>query len=197
MVHLNLIGRTAKIVKPYEAVQRTGRNGAFESKMVMFSIATDRDYKSTVTNADGTISQERKTDFFVCRATGPIADLFNKYCSAIKEDGKLVSRRLYIQGHLEKYQATRTEQVQLPNGQVIQVNLPEEREVIVVESIEFLDANPVKTQAQVAQVIATVPQTPQALQPQVTTAPQVAQVVTTAVPQAPQPTQATGDVAPF
>ena len=191
MVHLNLIGRTAKIVKPYAVEQRTGRNGAFESKMVMFSIATDRDYKSTVTNADGTISQERKTDFFVCRATGPIADLFNKYCSAIKEDGKLVSRRLYIQGHLEKYQATRTEQVQLPNGQVIQINLPEEREVIVVESIEFLDANPVKTtQATTATTATIVTTAPQAQAPA-----QVGQVITATAPQA--PANVTGDVAPF
>lgn len=144
---VHAIGRTARIIRPYAVEQRNGRNGAFESRMVMFSLATDRDYRQAVTNADGTISQERHTDFFACRATGPIADLFAKYCSAMKKDengnDKLVSRRLYIEGHLEKYQAKRTEQVQLSNGQIVQIELPEEREIVVVESIEFLDANPV------------------------------------------------------
>ena len=145
---IHAIGRTARIIKPYAVEQRNGRNGAFESRMVMFSLATDRDYRQAVTNADGTISQERHTDFFACRATGPIADLFAKYCSAMKKDengnDKLVSRRIYIEGHLEKYNAKRTEQVQLSNGQIVQIELPEEREVVVVESIEFLDANPTK-----------------------------------------------------
>ena len=157
---VHAIGRTARIIRPYAVEQRNGRNGAFESRMVMFSLATDRDYRQAVTNADGTISQERHTDFFACRATGPIADLFAKYCSAMKKDengnDKLVSRRLYIEGHLEKYQAKRTEQVQLSNGQIVQIELPEEREIVVVESIEFLDANPVNknnngTTAQVIQ----------------------------------------------
>ena len=79
------IGRTARIIRPYAVEQRNGRNGVFESRMVMFSLATDRDYKKAVTNADGSMTQERPTDFFACRATGPIADLFNQYCSAVKD----------------------------------------------------------------------------------------------------------------
>ena len=149
--HVELIGRTARILKPYSVTQRNGRNGAFESRMVMFSIATDRDYKQAVVSEDGTIAQERKTDFFACRATGPVADLFAKYCSATKldENGneKLVSRRIQVRGHLEKYPATRTENIQANvNGQIInlQAQLPEEREVLVVENIEFLDADPAK-----------------------------------------------------
>lgn len=148
---VHAIGRTVKIIRPYAVEQMTGRNGAFESRMVMWTLATDRDYRQATTNADGTVTQERHTDFFACRATGPIADLFNRYCSATKKDengnDKLASRRIAIEGHLEKYNATRTEQVQLNNGQIIQISLPEEREVVVVESIEFLDANPVKNNA--------------------------------------------------
>lgn len=148
---IHAIGRTVKILKPYAVEQRTGRNGNFESRMVMWTLATDRDYRQATTNADGSVTQERHTDFFACRATGPIADLFAKYCNAMKKDengnDKLVSRRIAIEGHLEKYNATRTEQVQLNNGQIIQVTLPEEREVVVVESIEFLDANPSKSNA--------------------------------------------------
>jgi hypothetical protein len=146
---VHAIGRTARIVKPYAVEQRNGKNGTFESRMVMFSLATDRNYRQATTNADGTVTQERHTDFFVCKATGPVADRFAKYCSAMKKDengnDKLVSRRIAIEGHLEKYNATRTEQVQLNNGQIIQVSLPEEREVVVVEEIEFLDANPSKS----------------------------------------------------
>lgn len=148
---VHAIGRTVKILRPYAVEQKTGRNGVFESKMVMWTLATDRDYRQATTNADGSVTQERRTDFFACRATGPIADLFAKYCNATKKDengnDKLVSRRIAIEGHLEKYNATRTEQVQLNNGQIIQVTLPEEREIVVVESIEFLDANPSKSNA--------------------------------------------------
>ncbi len=143
------IGRTARIIKPYAVTQRNGRNGTFESRMVMFSLATDRDYQQSVTHEDGSITQERHTDFFPCRATGPIADLFNKFCSATKKDengnDKLVSRRLLVEGHFEKYSATRTETIQANvNGQTVQlqVNLPEDREILVVEKITFLDANP-------------------------------------------------------
>lgn len=145
----HVIGRTAKILKDYEAVQRQGKNGTFESKMIMFSIATDREYKQSVTQSDGSIKQERATDFWTCRATGPVADLFNKYCNTKKYDEqgnqKLVSRRIALEGHLEKYKAER--KVTLPatiNGTQYNItgNVPEEREILVVESIEFLDANP-------------------------------------------------------
>lgn len=148
---VHAIGRTARIVKPYAVEQRNGKNGTFESRMVMFSLATDRNYRQATTKPDGTVSQERHTDFFVCKATGPIADNFAKYCSAMKKDengnDKLVSRRISIEGHLETYDATRTEQVQLNNGQIIQVSLPEERKIVVVDEIEFLDANPSKNNA--------------------------------------------------
>ena len=188
-VKIHTIARTARIIRPYSVEQRNGRNGAFESRMVMFSIATDREYRQAVTNADGTISQERKTDFFACRATGPIADLFAKYCSATKKDengnDKLVSRRIAIEGHLEKYQATRTETLALPDGKQVQVQLPEEREIIVVESIEFLDANPVKSNAGNTAVVATpvaVAPVAQAVAPVQAVAPQA--VAVPVVPQA-------------
>lgn len=159
---VHAIGRTVKIIRPYAVEQRNGRNGMFESRMVMWTLATDRDYRQATTNADGTVTQERHTDFFACRATGPIAELFNRYCSATKKDengnDKLVSRRIAIEGHLEKYQATRTEQVQLNNGQIIQISLPEEREIVVVESIEFLDANPINKANNGATATATIVQ---------------------------------------
>ena len=201
-VKFHTIARTAKIVKPYAVEQRPGRNGVFESRMVMFSIATDREYRQAITHADGTISQERKTDFFVCRATGPIADLFAKYCSATKKDengnDKLVSRRIAIEGHLEKYPATRTETITANvNGQNVQlqVQLPEEREILVVESIEFLDANPVnKANAEGGNaIVATVAQP---VAPVAQTAVPV-QAVAQATPIAPVVVEANAEVAPF
>lgn len=201
------IGRTARIIRPYAVEQRNGRNGVFESRMVMFSLATDRDYKKAVTNADGSMTQERPTDFFACRATGPIADLFNQYCSAVKKDengqDKLVSRRIAVEGHFEKYQATRTETVQfVDNGvqKTLQVNLPEERDVLVVESIEFLDGNPVNKQNTQSGTTATVVMTAQPVQ---NTPVQPVQNVPVqpvqSVPVAEVPTAQTisGEVAPF
>lgn len=209
---VHAIGRTVKIIRPYAVAQQTGRNGAFESRMVMWTLATDRDYRQATTNADGTVTQERHTDFFACRATGPIADLFNRYCSATKKDengnDKLASRRIAIEGHLEKYKATRTEQVQLNNGQIIQISLPEEREVVVVESIEFLDANPVKNNAgttatativeqPVTQTVAPVapvqPVTQTVAQPVVQTVAPVAETI----PVAPVAGNVTAEMAPF
>lgn len=198
---IHAIGRTVKILKPYAVEQRTGRNGNFESRMVMWTLATDRDYRQATTNADGSVTQERHTDFFACRATGPIADLFAKYCNAMKKDengnDKLVSRRIAIEGHLEKYNATRTEQVQLNNGQIIQVTLPEEREVVVVESIEFLDANPSKSNAGTT-ATATIVQAQPVMnaQPVAQAVAPVAQTVES-IPVAPVAGAVTAEVAPF
>lgn len=198
---IHAIGRTVKILRPYAVEQKTGRNGVFESKMVMWTLATDRDYRQATTNADGSVTQERHTDFFACRATGPIADLFAKYCNAMKKDengnDKLVSRRIAIEGHLEKYNATRTEQVQLNNGQIIQVSLPEEREVVVVESIEFLDANPSKSNAGTT-ATATIVQAQPVMnaQPIAQAVAPVAQAVES-IPVAPVAGAVTAEVAPF
>ena len=205
---IHAIGRTVKILKPYAVEQKTGRNGNFESRMVMWTLATDRDYRQATTNADGSVTQERHTDFFACRATGPIADLFAKYCNAMKKDengnDKLVSRRIAIEGHLEKYNATRTEQVQLNNGQIIQVALPEEREVVVVESIEFLDANPSKSNAGTTATATIVQAQPvmnaqpiaQAVAPVAQAVAPVAQAVES-IPVAPVAGAVTAEVAPF
>ena len=198
---IHAIGRTVKILRPYAVEQKTGRNGVFESKMVMWTLATDRDYRQATTNADGSVTQERHTDFFACRATGPIADLFAKYCNAMKKDengnDKLVSRRIAIEGHLEKYNATRTEQVQLNNGQIIQVTLPEEREVVVVENIEFLDANPSKSNAGTT-ATATIVQAQPVMnaQPIAQAVAPVAQAVES-IPVAPVAGAVTAEVAPF
>lgn len=197
-VNITTIARTVRILKPYKLEQKMGRNGAFNSESVMFSIATDREYKSTVQHADGTVAQERKTDFYACRATGPIARLFSQYCSATKidENGneKLVSRRLYIKGHLETYDNIREEQIAFNyGGQQLTVNAPikeSNKIIIVVDSIEFLDADPVKkmnAQAQATPQATAMPYAQVYAQPapQVYTAPEMP-AVPMAQPTAPQ-----------
>ena len=210
--------RTARITHPYSNVTRQGRNGAFESKMVMISAASDRDYKHSVQNADGTITQERQSDFFNLRFGGPLADNAAKYLCAVDSNGKLISRRILVRGHIETYQAERESVVQfVDNGVTKQlgVKLPETRQVYVVENFEFLDANPVNktatvvTGAQPAQPAqsATVAQPAQPAQfatvaqpaqpAQFATVAQPAQPATVAQPQAPVANTATAEVAPF
>lgn len=144
---ITAVVRTASILKDYEAVQRTGRNGTFESKSIMYSVASDRDYKSSITKEDGSVSQERKTDFLAMRASGPIANSLNQYCNTKNQDGKLISRRLLVYGHLETYQTTRkiTQRIAVEGKEYdATFDVPETRTIIVVEKFEFLDANPVK-----------------------------------------------------
>lgn len=190
--------RTARITHPYSNVTRQGRNGAFESKMVMISAASDRDYKHSVQNADGTVTQERQSDFFNLRFGGPLADNAAKYLCAVDSNGKLISRRILVRGHIETYQAERESVVQfVDNGVTKQlgVKLPETRQVYVVENFEFLDANPVnKNSAPTATVVTGAP-----VAQSVQSAPiaQPAQPAPVAQPQAPVANTATAEVAPF
>jgi hypothetical protein len=185
------IFRTSRVVKE-ENVQRTGRNGVFESKYVMFQGASDRPYKQAVSHQDGTVTQERQPDFFTFKMSGGLYDTWKKYCDSKKiVDGKekLVSRRLYLAGHAETYNATRKEIVQANvNGQLIQiaVELPETRTIYVVEKFEFLDANPINKENTVANgTVATAVPTVAPAQPVVM--PTVAPAQTATIAQPAQP----------
>lgn len=200
--------RTARITHPYSVNTRNGRNGAFESRMLMLSAASDRDYKHSVQNADGTVTQERQSDFFNLRFGGPLADNAAKYLCAVDNNGKLISRRILVRGHIETYQAERESVVQfVENGVTKQlgVKLPETRQVYVVENFEFLDANPVNKNSAPTATVVTAQPAPIA-QPQAPIAqpaqsapvqPQSVQSVPVAQPQAPVANTATAEVAPF
>lgn len=143
-IEFTTVGRTARILKDYESVTKTGRNGEWESKSIMFSLAVDRDYKQM--NNKGEL--ERHTDFIPVRATGPIAETFNKYCNDRNEDGKLVSRLIQVSGHIEQYDKERTERIEL-NGAQYDVTFNENNKTIfVAEKIKFLDASKKKTDGQ-------------------------------------------------
>ena len=134
--------RTVKITNPYQ--ERQGKNGTFAT--INFVVATDREYKQCVTKADGTVVQERKPDFFLCRATGGTAKAIADYASATKIDAngqvKLISRRMEIKGHLETYDATRNEIINIPNVGQVSVDLPNTNTILIVDHVEFIDANP-------------------------------------------------------
>lgn len=152
-----LDARTVAIVKPYTKEKRTGVNGEFESEEVLFRIAVDRNYKVTRTE-NGKQVTDYPTDFWLAKATGPIAKVFADHCSAVKGDGKLQSRRLLLEGSFETYKKDRvyenTVNVDLSaygiQGLVpitIKDVLPDTNTIFMVSSLKFLDKNPNAQQA--------------------------------------------------
>lgn len=152
-----LDARTVAIVKDLTVEQRQGANGAFESKEILFRIAVDRDYKVT-RQENGKTIQEYPTDFWLAKATGPVAQAFADHCTAKKEDGKIVSRHLLLIGNFETYQKSRnvkeTVQVNI-NGMLynvnVDLNVPDTNTIFMVDGIKFLD-RPQTTQANNATV---------------------------------------------
>lgn len=140
-----LDARTVAVVKDLKVEKRHGINGEFESKEILVRIAVDRDYKVTRTENGKTIS-EYPTDFWLAKFTGPVAQVFADHCTATKENGKLISRHLLLNGNFENYTNTRkvTQQVNI-NGQLynVEFDIPNNNNTIfVVDSMKFLDKNP-------------------------------------------------------
>lgn len=180
-----LEARTVAIVRELKTEQKQGANGAFESKDILFRIAVDRDYKVTRQENGKTIS-EYPTDFWLAKATGNVAQIFADHCSAVKEDGKLISRHLLLSGSFENYTNTRkvkvTPQVNI-GGQLynldLEVDVPNNNNTIfVIDSIKFLDSNPVKPQATSTPAVTTAVATPVAPVEQSAPVAQPAQVAT-------------------
>lgn len=143
-----LDARTVAIVRDLEVKQVQGANGTFESKSILMRIAVDRDYKVTRTENGKTIS-EYPTDFWLAKATGNVAQAISDYCTAKKEDGKLVSRHLLLSGSFETYQKNRnvkeTVQVNI-NGQLyniaVDLQVPDVNTIFMIDEFKFLDRNP-------------------------------------------------------
>lgn len=205
-----LEARTVTVVRELKVEKRTGVNGEFESKDILIRIAVDRDYKVTRTENGKTIS-EYPTDFWLAKATGNLADVINNYCTATKEDGKLISRHLLLSGSFENYTNTRkiktNPQVEI-NGVMYQLELeveaPSNNTIFVIDSIKFLDKNPEAVQAQTSNTVTTATVTPvtpvPVAQPAVQAAPvqQAVQVVqTTEAPTVAANYTPAGETAPF
>lgn len=139
-----LDARTVAIVRDLKVEQRQGANGTFESKDILVRIAVDRDYKVTRTENGKTIS-ENPTDFWLAKFTGATAQAFADYCTAVKEDGKLHSRRLLLAGNFENYNKPRkvSKEVNI-NGALynIEFEIADNNTIFVVDSMKFLDKAP-------------------------------------------------------
>ena len=137
-------------VKDLQVEKRQGQNGEFDSKTILFNIATDRNYKVDQKQPDDSIKKVYPTDFYLCRAKGDVAQRIADFCSAKNAEGKTISRRLLLIGHMETYKKTQqyspTANLQLPDGNVYPVTITHEVQsdgtVFVVDEFEFLDSNP-------------------------------------------------------
>lgn len=182
-----LDSRTVAIVKDLDVQTRHGANGEFESKTILFRIAVDRDYKTTRTENGKTIS-EYPTDFWLAKATGAVAQAFADNCTAKRDDGKLISRHLLLNGNFENYQSTRKQTVKSQpqvniNGQVYQLSLdlevdvPTHNTIFVIDNFKFLDKKPEKMAANTGTTVSSVSSVtpiiaqPAQTQPQVQLAP--------------------------
>lgn len=214
-----LNARTVAVVRDLKVEKRTGVNGEFESKDILVRIAVDRDYKVRRVENGKTI-EEYPTDFWLCKFTGNLAQVFADHCTATKEDGKLKSRHLLLSGNFENYTNTRkvkaTPQVNI-GGQIYQLELEVEvpnnsNTIFVVDSMKFLDKAPESAQPQTGTVVTSAVAISPAPVPTAVAVPAQAPVQTAQVAQ-PAPAQVatpvmnppvvpadfttTGEVAPF
>ena len=194
-MNFNAIIRTVNLIKPYTVENKTGKNGSWTSEEALFTGATDRPYASTVVE-NGQSIKRRESDFFLFKVRGDLARVFHDNCELFDANGKLLSRRLFLQGYIETYSKANGASYNYVgyNGVVRthQADTKDTKVIFVVTSIEFLDARPkveipvqnvpqgipqgyVMPQVPVQPVI---PQTPvQPVMPQVPVAPTQAQTV--------------------
>lgn len=151
------ICRTVSIIKDYSEVQRTGANGEFTQKQIIFKVASGRNYKQNITDKDGKVTKGYETDFWLVKAVGDTATAFWNNCGQFKTaEGKHKSRLIQIVGRLESYSKPRNVTLNANiNGQIYEVkgavdetNLP----IFIADSIQFLDANPNRQQQTAANV---------------------------------------------
>jgi len=182
--------RTVSIIKDYSETERTGANGDFTQKQVIFKVASGREYKQNIVGKDGKVTKGYETDFWLVKAVGNTATSFWENCGQFKTaEGKHKSRLIKIVGRLESYSKPRNVtlnaniggQMYEVKGAVEETNLP----ILIADRIQFLDSNPnrqqtaadipvvatpVATPVEGAQVAATQPTQPtqpvQVVQPQ-------------------------------
>jgi len=161
-----LNARTVAIVKPLITEKRTGANGEFEVKSILVRIAVDRDYKTTRTENGKTIS-EYATDFWLAKLTGNVAQAFADNCTDTREDGKLISRHLLLDGSYESYQSVKKQKVHVTpqielNGMIYNLSFDTEADVqttntiFIVNQFKFLDKKPEKITPNTGTTVASV-----------------------------------------
>lgn len=126
---------------------------AKEFKTIKFSVATNRDYLQTkvdeegkaVLDGEGKPLKVRESDFFRCEARNGLAELVERNLNLRKEDGKIHSRLIQMWGRLETVKVFVETPISIEgvDGTVF-VDIPKTITTFIVDSIEFLDANPFK-----------------------------------------------------
>jgi hypothetical protein len=143
--------RTVSIIKDYSETERTGANGDFTQKQVIFKVASGREYKQNIVGKDGKVTKGYETDFWLVKAVGNTATSFWENCGQFKTaEGKHKSRLIKIVGRLESYSKPRNVtlnaniggQMYEVKGAVEETNLP----ILIADRIQFLDANPNRQQ---------------------------------------------------
>lgn len=126
------------------------REDGTDFKVIAFSVATTRNFLQTkkvdgkvVLDENGKAVKYRESDFIMCEARGRLADLINEYFNIKDENGKLISRRLFLEGHIQVDKLTTEQAVQIEGiDQPVYIELEKTVTKFIVDSVEFLDTNP-------------------------------------------------------
>lgn len=136
-------------VKDLQVEKKQGKNGEYEDKTILLNVVTDRNYKIDQKQPDGSTKKVLVPDYYLCRAKGEVAQRIADFCSAKNAEGKTITRRLHLIGHVETYKKpvtfSPTANVQLGEN-VYPVTITHEEQVdgmiFIIEEFEFLDSNP-------------------------------------------------------
>lgn len=159
MIRTIITGNTVKCMDMRDL--NKDKEGKDPNYCINFSIATNRPYGKMVKDEDGNEKRESISDFLFCTAYGRVAETVSKYANIKDSDGKLISRKVYLEGRIEKYTATRkipinysdkTSIKKVIDGKeytiTIPINIKFEHEIVIdnirfiVEHIQFLDKAP-------------------------------------------------------
>ena len=150
----NILARTVSIIQPFQAITR--EDGTVY-KSIIFKVAEKRKYKQNY--IDSKTNQQvngYKSDFWLVKATGEVAEAFNKNCTAVDENGKLKSRYLNIEGRFETYTKDREVTISVPAqaiaqyagvayagaDMVVKATVPQTNTILNADVITYLDPNP-------------------------------------------------------
>ena len=148
MLKGQMVARTAWMGK----LNSFAREDGTEFKVISFSVATTRNYLQTkkvdgkvVLDENGKAVKYRESDFILCEARGRLAELVNEYFNIKDENGTLISRRLFLEGHIQVDKVTVEQGIEIEGiDQPVYVELEKTVTKFIVDNIEFLDSNPMK-----------------------------------------------------
>lgn len=153
MNNTNMIGWTAWCGDLKEKEKINGKGEAYNQKTIWFKLAVKRRYKvkqykdgEPELDNKGNIKKDFPTDFFLINAYGKVAELIDRFVNNYedktiqgKKISKIVSRRLYIEGTLENYQAERykTQYLDLNSNNEIIEGTEEEHEQTINATVDY------------------------------------------------------------